>query len=987
MQPRVSVILVARNGAQFLPRTLSALAAQTRKPDAVVFVDAGSTDASIALLKQAANSSATPSQAIATRGRSSFGGAIAHAVQVAESTGGDDDWLWLLGHDSAPDAGALSRLLGAVEVAPSVAVAGPKLMRWDAADVISNFGETMTRFGRSLPLVTDELDQAQYDLQSDLLGVAANGMLVRRRVWNALGGFDPALPSVDAALDFCVRVRLAGNRVVGVPSARVASAGSAELFGRRSIAAGRHNRLQRSAQLHRRLAYAPAITLPIHWLSLMPLALMRSLGQLLAKRPGLVGGEFSAAIAAAFDGRVVAARRSIRRTRELGWAVIAPLRATSADLRELKAQERSAAAVDRPVDRERPGFFSGGGAWVVLLMAVIGAIAFGGYSAAQAVTGGGLVPLSATAAELWSHIGYGWRDVGGGLVGSADPFASLLAILGSLTFWSPSFSIVLLYLTALPLAALGAWWCAARLSTRGWAPGVAAIAWALAPPFLSSLSEGQLGAVIAHLLLPVLATAVLLAARSWSLAAVAALLFAAIAAASPVLVPALVVCLVGWIVARPASIHRLIGIPLPAAALFAPLIVEQFSRGTPLALLVDPGVTVVRSTPSGIQLVIGSAAGDGFGLASVLAQIGVPASAVAIVVIVLLAPLGTLALLAVFLPGARRSIPALLVALLGLVTALLGNQLLLASVGPTATPIWPGAALSLYWLGLVAGATGALGALARRAAIPAIVLAVTSLLLAVPFVSALSTGTSTVNAGSARLLPAFVTAEAANQADLGTLKLVAQPGGSLAATVQRGAGTTLDEQSTLQSTRTELSESERRIAVLAGNIASRSGFDVAAELDALQIGFVLLPPSATSVAGTLKNTPGSAAENAAENTVADAAAEAVRQRTAEALDGYRILTPIGDTAFGFLWHYEGLADGTAPSGPGPLDTTLGVAIFVGQGIVFGLTLMLAFPTTRRRRVRSARVDGALVDGARPVAARPVATTSAESGVLEADDER
>jgi len=344
--------------------------------------------------------------------------------------------------------------------------------------------------------------------------------------------------------------------------------------------------------------------------------------------------------------------------------------------------------------------------------------------------------------------------------------------------------------------------------------------------------------------------------------------------------------------------------------------------------------------------------------------------------------LGTLALLAVFLPGARRSIPALLVALLGLVTALLGNQLLLASVGSSANPIWPGAALSLYWLGLVAGATGALDALARRAAIPAIVLAVTSLLLAVPFVSALSTGTSTVNAGSARLLPAFVTAEAANQADLGTLRLVAQPGGSLAATVQRGAGTTLDEQSTLQSTRTELSESERRIAVLAGNIASRSGFDVAAELDALQIGFVLLPPSATSVAGTLKNTPGSAAENAAENTVADAAAEAVRQRTAEALDGYRILTPIGDTAFGFLWHYEGLADGTAPSGPGPLDTTLGVAILVGQGIVFGLTLLLAVPTTRRRRVRSARVDGA-----RPDAAQTVVTTSAEPDVLEADDER
>ena len=53
MQPRVSAILVARNGAQFLPRTLSALAAQTRKPDAVVYIDAASTDASMAMLNEA----------------------------------------------------------------------------------------------------------------------------------------------------------------------------------------------------------------------------------------------------------------------------------------------------------------------------------------------------------------------------------------------------------------------------------------------------------------------------------------------------------------------------------------------------------------------------------------------------------------------------------------------------------------------------------------------------------------------------------------------------------------------------------------------------------------------------------------------------------------------------------------------------------------------------------------------------------------------
>ena len=37
---------------------------------------------------------------------------------------------------------------------------------------------------------------------------------------------------------------------------------------------------------------------------------------------------------------------------------------------------------------------------------------------------------------------------------------------------------------------------------------------------------------------------------------------------------------------------------------------------------------------------------------------------------------------------------------------------------------------------------------------------------------------------------------------------------------------------------------------------------------------------------------------------------------------------------------------------------VGIGILVGQGVVFALVLLLAIPTTRRRRVRSAKVSGA-----------------------------
>ncbi|MFX4404575.1 hypothetical protein ABTA52_19660, partial [Acinetobacter baumannii] len=78
----------------------------------------------------------------------------------------------------------------------------------------------------------------------------------------------------------------------------------------------------------------------------------------------------------------------------------------------------------------RLGFFAAGGAWVVLVAAVAGIVAFGHFAAAPALAGGGLAPLSATVGELWSHVGYAWRDIGPGFLGAADPFGYVLAVLG-----------------------------------------------------------------------------------------------------------------------------------------------------------------------------------------------------------------------------------------------------------------------------------------------------------------------------------------------------------------------------------------------------------------------------------------------------------------------------------------------------------------------------------------------------------------------------
>jgi GT2 family glycosyltransferase len=887
----------------------------------LVAVDVGSKDATAAMLTAAA-----PTQFVSASGRLSFGSAATYASQVALPPAAQDEWLWLLGADNAPAPDALAMLLAAIEIAPSVAVAGPKLMRSDEADIIARYGESMTRFGASVILVANELDQAQYDSRSDFLGVSAAGMLVRRSVWDALGGFDPGLPSVDAALDFSIRARLAGHRVVGVPSARVASAGGPELFGRTKLSARASAQLGRRAQLHRRMVYARGLAPVVTWLSLVPIAVFRCLLQLLRKQPGLIGGELAAAFATAFDGSVPSARRRIRRSRRVGWATIAPLRISRAVARERRAGRTVAGEEAPPPLRVRASFVSGGGAAVVIVAAVIGVIVFGRMLGATAISGGALLPLSTTVGQLWANVGYGWHSIGSGFVGASDPFAAVLAVLGSITFWAPSFSIVLVYLIALPVSALGAWWCATRIATRAWPPAIAALVWALAPPFLASMEHGQLGAVLAHMLLPWLALTVIGAARSWSAGAVAALLFAAVAACAPSLVPALVILLVIWMAVNPSRIHRLIGIVIPAAALFAPLVYAQIRRGTPVDLLADPGLPTPSSGATPLQLALGEpdSAANGWSAVHVVFGLGITGP---LLYAALLVPLVALALVAAFVPGSSRGIPSLVVALLGFGTAVAVSGISLSTSGAGAVAIWPGAGLSLMWLGLTGGLVVTLEAFGRGAAVPALVVVLAGALAVSPLLIAPLNGTAQVEASTGGVLPAYVDAVGATRPNIGTMVLRPQADGSLSAVVERGAGDTLDDQSTFAATSQSLDSDRKSLLTLAGNLVSRSGLDTTTTLDSQRIGFVLL----------------SDAQNARAQVVGD--------RAQEALGGNPALTLVGKTPSGLLWRYPklpsaGLRD-AGPSGE-PIRTW----VLGGLGIVFLLTLLLAVPIRGVRRKSS-----------------------------------
>src|SRR5690606_26151781 len=249
--------------------------------------------------------------------------------------------------------------------------------------------------------------------------------------------------------------------------------------------------------------------------------------------------------------------------------------------------------------------------------------------------------------------------------------------------------------------------------------------------------------------------------------------------------------------------------------------------------------------------------------------------------------------------------PALAVAAGGLATAWLAAQVQVTTIGATATGPWPGAPLSLYWLGLVGAAIVGLEAI-RRAAVGVGSAAVVAATLAV-----------------APLLGALVLVAGSRAPGLGTLGLTAEAGGSLAVQLQRGEGTTLDDQSALHAGRTEVGDEDRALAELAGNLASRGGFDPVADLQHFQIGFVLV--------------------TAADPQQPDAVA--VRERAVASLDAAPQFAAASESGYGSLWVFAGLERHDAEP---PSRGAYGYAVLAAQAVVVLIALLLAIPTRRRR---------------------------------------
>ena len=523
---RVTAVLVSHNGAVWLPEVVAALTSQTRPIDLITAVDTGSEDASTKLLKSARI------PFFSTDRETGFGQAVSLAVDKLPQAV-EHEWIWLIHDDCAPAPTALAELLRAVADRPQVVMVGPKLLGWHDRTHLLEAGISIAGNGaRWTGLEPLEYDQGQHDGIHDVLAVSTAGALIRRDVFEELGGLDQNLALFRDDVDFGWRARAAGHSVIAATAATAFHAQASATERRRIDVEGAI--LHRPLLLDRRNAAYVLLANSSWWMipwittQLFSSAIARSLGYLLAKLPGYASDEILAFTTLILrPGKILEARKLRKKQRFVTARVVAtyiPPRwsqfrlGTERLVESIRTKifpDNNAAAVSILDSVEDEDLLTpvNTNNWVSIVKRpeVLGFLTLGVITLINsrnrfgALVGGALPISPSGATDLWRTYFESWHQVGMGSSLATPPWVAITAIASLAVLGKVQFLITLFFLIAPLLIMWSGFRLLNKLTRNRWISIPAAFLYAISPVTVAAISSGHIATLVLLIAAPIVA--------------------------------------------------------------------------------------------------------------------------------------------------------------------------------------------------------------------------------------------------------------------------------------------------------------------------------------------------------------------------------------------------------------------------------------------------------------------------------------------------
>jgi len=529
----VTAVVVTHDGATWLPQVIAALTSQSRKIDRIVAVDTGSRDNSVKLLKSARITLFEEDREMG------YGDAIEYALELTPTVDANE-WIWLIHDDCAPDVDCLANLLTAVENRPQVAIAGPKLRGWYDRDHLLEVGVSIASNGaRWTGLERREHDQGQHDGVREVLAVSTAGSLIRRSVYEELGGLDTNLALFRDDVDLGWRAYVAGHSVIAVPEA-LAYHAEAAASERRAVDVSEAF-LHRPLLLDRRnAAYVLLVnsslwSLPWISIQLLTTSFARALMNLLAKLPGYAGDEIGAVGLLLINPKEIFEARRYRKKKRLissriirrfippRWSqfrmasegiaglISDSIRPDEPELNTEVAQSYSDIGVigdsfDDPdlvptkqdplwkLIAKKPHFILFFGMTVVSLLAARNRLGN--------ISGGALANIPGSGLDLLNQYAQSWHLIGMGSAATTPPWLPILGLASIITGFNLPLFVTLLFLFTPILAFYIFYRVLTKLGASNFYSLIGAGIYSFSPVVWASINQGRIGTIVIILIAP-----------------------------------------------------------------------------------------------------------------------------------------------------------------------------------------------------------------------------------------------------------------------------------------------------------------------------------------------------------------------------------------------------------------------------------------------------------------------------------------------------
>jgi len=209
--PRASVIIVNYNGREHLGGCLSSLLGEDRQDCQVILVDNASTDGSAEYVEQVFP------QVLVIRNEANRGFGQGNNLGAQWAKG---KYLAFLNPDTVVEPGWLEALIATLEADPQAGLATSKILLLADPGRINTCGNEMHYTGLTLCRGMG-IDRSTFSDLVEVDAVSGAAFVIRKDVFEALGGFDEAFFLYMEDTDLSWRARLAGYKCFYVPQSIV----------------------------------------------------------------------------------------------------------------------------------------------------------------------------------------------------------------------------------------------------------------------------------------------------------------------------------------------------------------------------------------------------------------------------------------------------------------------------------------------------------------------------------------------------------------------------------------------------------------------------------------------------------------------------------------------------------------------------------------------------------------------------------------------